>query len=88
MLRIELEVFGGNSPIRRGPFDLPRRSTGNELLSRLEAEGDMPRKYGDGEGFSEFIVFVNGTNVMVGSLLDAELAEGDRVVVLPALAGG
>ena len=76
------------APIQRRPVQLPDGATVTTLLDKLTEDGDMPQKFGDGEGYSEFLVLLNGMNVMCGDDLSSVLHEGDVIAVMPALAGG
>lgn len=89
-VRVTLSVFGriGAKAIRDRTEVLPERYTVNDLLAKLTEAGEMPVKYGQGAGYSEFLVVVDGVNAMVGDGLTKPLKDGSRVVILPAMAGG
>lgn len=89
-MRIILCVYGRGKfgPIQNREEHVKQGTTIRELLDQLAQKNEMPQKFGSGNGYSEFLVLVNGFSVMIGDALDAELADGDRVVVLPAIAGG
>jgi len=55
--------------------------------------GELSRRYG--EGFDSFIagndtclILVNGKGVMMSGGLDAPLAEGDKIEILPVVIAG
>jgi molybdopterin converting factor small subunit len=88
MKHVNLEVFGGIAAQQRQHMEISDQCNVHDLLVLLEMEKRLPKKFGKGKGFSEFIVFVNGRNVMVGERVNSILDEDDNVVVIPAMAGG
>lgn len=88
-ISIILSIYGRKgAPIINEEVEIPKHYRIIDLLHRLEIEDRLPQKFGSGDGFSEFLIFVNGINAMVGSGLEMIFQDCDRVVVLPALAGG
>lgn len=86
---IALSVYGSKSAsIINEKLEIPEQYRIVDLLNKLQNENKLPQKFGNGDGFSEFLVFVNGINVMIVPGLETELKDFDRVVVLPAIAGG
>ena len=65
-------------------------STLSELIENLEASHPgLKERLIDGEDLRRFVnVYVNDEDVRFIGGLEAELADGDQVVVLPAVAGG
>ena len=63
-------------------------TTVEQLLDYLTEQDEMPQKFGDGEGYSEFFVVVNGINAMIDAGLQKPLQDGSRDLVLAAMAGG
>jgi len=88
MKHILLEVYGSKTSQLKLCFEIPEKCSLNDLLQQLDAADRLPKKFGKGKGFSEFLVFVNGENVMVGKRLSRILEEDDKVVIIPAMAGG
>ncbi len=86
---IALNVYGSKSAsIINRIMEIPEQYRVVDLLNKLQRENKLPQKFGKEEGFSEFLVFVNGNNVMIAPGLETVLKDSDRVVVLPAIAGG
>ncbi|NYB73345.1 MoaD/ThiS family protein [Sedimentibacter hydroxybenzoicus DSM 7310] len=86
---ISLSVYGGKfAPIINEKVKIPEQISVKDLLNMLQKENRMPQKFGKGEGFTEFLVLLNGYNVMISPGLETVLKDSDRVVVLPAMAGG
>jgi sulfur carrier protein ThiS len=88
MKHINLEVYGGAGPRRKPNFGIPDHCSVYQMLLGLEAEGALPKKFGTGEGFSEFLVFVNGTLVPLPERTGRMFSDNDKVVVIAVLAGG
>jgi len=88
MKHINLEVFGGVVAQQKLYMGIPDQCNVHDLLVRLEADKRLPKKFGKGKGFSEFIVFINGRNVMVRERVNSILEQDDNVVIIPAMAGG
>lgn len=90
LVHIVVNVYSRPSggPIRRRPVAVSEGTSVEQLLDMLSREGNMPVKFGEGEGYSEFLVLLNGLNVMCGDDIKSELYEGDEVSVMPAVAGG
>lgn len=88
MKHINLEVYGGIVAQQKQYLEIPDQCNVHALLVQLEIDKRLPKKFGKGKGFSEFIVFVNGRNVMVGERVNSLLNEDDNVVIIPAMAGG
>lgn len=86
---ILLSVYGGKfAPIIDEKVEIPEQISVKDFLNMLQKENKMPQKFGNGEGFSEFLVLLNGNNVMVSPGLETVLKGFDRLVVLPAMASG
>jgi molybdopterin converting factor small subunit len=86
---ITLKVYGTKAASDvNGKLEIPEQYRVVDLLTSLQKENRLPQKFGKGEGFSEYLVFVNGKNVMLEPGLETVLKDADRVVVLPAIAGG
>lgn len=86
---ITMSVYGRKgAPIINERVEIPEQYRVVDLLQRLQTESRLPQKFGNEDGFLEFLIFVNGINVMITPGLETVLTEYDRVVVLPALAGG
>jgi len=88
MSRITLGVYGGKNAIHRELYDIADDSSVHDLLSVLEDEGKLPKKFGNGPGFSEFLVFVNGNNVMDHARYTTQLRDNDEIVLISIIAGG
>lgn len=88
MKHINLEVFGGVVTQQKQYMEIPDQCNVHELLVRLETDERLPKKFGKGKGFSEFIVFINGRNVMARERVNSILNQDDNVVIIPAMAGG
>jgi len=88
MKHILLEVYGSKTSQLKLSYEIPEQCSLNDLLQQLEVADRLPKKFGKGKGFSELLVFVNGENVMVGKRLNHSLEEDDKVVIIPAMAGG
>ena len=65
-------------------------STLGELIENLEANHPgIKERLVDGSDLRRFVnVYINDEDVRFIGGLDAELSDGDQVVVLPAVAGG
>lgn len=89
-MTVTVSVFGRSNgiAIRNRADVLPAGTTVQALLALLEAADELPHKFGGGEGYSEYLVIVDGMNAMVGRGLEEPLHDGARVLVLPAIAGG
>jgi molybdopterin converting factor small subunit len=74
--RAELDAAPG--PLRDVLVAIGRESP--ELLERVLAEGGSLRRHVN--------VFVNDEDVRFRDLLDTPVREGDRVTIVPAIAGG
>jgi molybdopterin converting factor small subunit len=88
MSHITLGVYGGKNAIHRERFDIVDESNVYDLLTLLESEGKLPKKFGNGSGFSEFLVFVNGNNVMEHARFTTQLHDDDEIVLISLMAGG
>jgi sulfur carrier protein ThiS len=88
MPQITLGVYGGKSSLHRQKYDIPDAFSVYDLLLRLESEEKMPKKFGEGANFSEFLVFVNGNNVMSSARLTTQLRQNDEIVVISLIVGG
>lgn len=88
MTCITLGVYGGRNAIHRERYDIADDSSVNDLLIILESEGRLPKKFGNGPGFSEFLVFVNGNNVMNHARHTTQLRDEDEIVLISLMAGG
>jgi len=88
--RIFLSVYGtGDSAIRDAPFEVDSDETVLGLLERLDALGMLPKRFGEEKDYLDLLVFVNHKNVAVRPGFDKKpLAEGDKVIILQAAAGG
>lgn len=87
---IFLSIYGtGDSAVRDLPFEVSSDETVLSLLERLDALGMLPKRFGEEPGYLDLLVFVNHKNVAVGPGYGRKLlAEGDRVIILQAAAGG
>ncbi len=65
------------------------RNTVWELLVVLSERGQLPKPFTSTEGLlDQLLVLVNHSDIRVLQGGGTKLTEGDRVVVLPAMAGG
>jgi len=88
MIQIDLSVYGtGTAPIINQWLDFEESMELRVFLEVLDERQMLPKRFGNTSDFQDLLVFVNRENVMVQGL-HIRLHDRDRVVVLPALAGG
>lgn len=75
---ITMSVYGCKSAsIINEWVEIPEHYRVVDLLQRLQIESRMPQKFGNGDSFSEFLIFVNGINVMIAPGLGTVLHDLD-----------
>lgn len=89
MKTIVLSVYGtGHKPIK--DFDYPVGEGANviSLLGELKSKNMLPKRFEARDDFEDLIVIINHRNIIPKQWTNHFLDDGDRVLILPALAGG
>jgi molybdopterin converting factor small subunit len=72
-------------------LEVPQAATLRSVLDQVDAQvpGAMKRILdGDGRLYRYVNIYLNGADVRHGDGLDAQVREGDEVLILPAISGG
>lgn len=89
MFTIVLNVYGtGSEPIKDLAYLIDKETNIVKLLTELMTKNMLPKRFKPTEDFQDLIVFVNRKNIMPSEWTDRFLKDGDRILILPALAGG